>query len=56
MNKTKKWPMLKCRMCDTRITQDEADEAASIVGPGYETLCRKCAESLGPDDMAVDDD
>jgi hypothetical protein len=37
---------MKCRMCDVLINQGEVDLAETIVGPGYETLCAACAESL----------
>lgn len=35
-----------CRVCNARITQREADEGAEIVGPGHETMCPACAQSI----------
>ena len=39
---------LKCRVCNVRINQHEADRASRITGPGHETMCEKCAESFRP--------
>ena len=40
---------MKCRLCDVLIDQEEADRAAHIVGPAYETVCTVCAQSLAND-------
>lgn len=37
---------MKCRICDRLISQDDADRAAEIAGPGHETMCEECAESI----------
>lgn len=37
---------MKCRTCSTVIDQTEADRAAQILGPGHETMCVPCAESI----------
>lgn len=44
MNATK--TVAKCAVCRCRITQAEADAGAEIVGPGHETMCEACAQSI----------
>lgn len=44
--------MLKCRICKVLISQDDADRASCIVGPGHETMCEACAESLATRDCS----
>lgn len=38
--------MLKCRLCNVLVSQDDADAASEIVGAGHETMCVPCAESI----------
>lgn len=34
---------MKCCLCGCVVTQQEADEAAETVGPGWDTMCPRCA-------------
>lgn len=37
---------MHCSICLCLVTQEQADLAAEIAGPGHETLCEDCARSL----------
>ena len=46
---------MTCQVCGTVISQTEADEAAQIVGEGYETMCCDCAHEAVIDEAVETD-